>query len=88
MENVFFLYVNFISIFNIFLIYDIITDFILSIIIYSIIYFFKISLLQFMIAVVVGVLFVFMLLTKFSEKDILLKGVILTLALFIMTYWI
>ena len=27
-----------------------------------------------MIAVVVGVLFVFMLLTKFSEKDILLKG--------------
>ncbi len=41
-----------------------------------------------MIAVVVGVLFVFMLLTKFSEKDILLKGVILTLALFIMTYWI
>ena len=78
---------NKINIIN-FLIYDIITDFILSIIIYSIIYFFKISLLQFMIAVVVGVLFVFMLLTKFSEKDILLKGVILTLALFIMTYWI
>lgn len=74
---------NKINIIN-FLIYDIITDFILSIIIY----FFKISLLQFMIAVVVGVLFVFMLLTKFSEKDILLKGVILTLALFIMTYWI
>lgn len=74
---------NKINIIN-FLIYDIITDFILS----SIIYFFKISLLQFMIAVVVGVLFVFMLLTKFSEKDILLKGVILTLALFIMTYWI
>ena len=73
---------NKINIIN-FLIYDIITDFILSIIIYSIIYFFKISLLQFMIAVVVGVLFVFMLLTKFSEKDILLKGVILTLALFI-----
>ena len=44
--------------------------------------------IDFMIAVVVGVLFVFMLLTKFSEKDILLKGVILTLALFIMTYWI
>lgn len=78
---------NKINIIN-FLIYDIITDFILSIIIYSIIYFFKISLLQFMIAGVVGVLFVFMLLTKFSEKDILLKGVILTLALFIMTYWI
>ena len=48
----------------------------------------QMALLQFMIAVVVGVLFVFMLLTKFSEKDILLKGVILTLALFIMTYWI
>lgn len=78
---------NKINIIN-FLIYNIITDFILSIIIYGIIYFFKISLLQFMIAVVVGVLFVFMLLTKFSEKDILLKGVILTLALFIMTYWI
>ena len=44
---------NKINIIN-FLIYDIITDFILSIIIYSIIYFFKISLLQFMIAVEIG----------------------------------
>ena len=69
-----------------FLTNDVVVDFILSIIIYSVIYFFKISLAQFIFAFVIGVLVICMILTKFTEKDILLHGLILIAVILVIIY--
>ena len=54
--------------------------------IYSVIYFFKISLAQFILAFVIGVLVICMILTKFTEKDILLHGLILIAVILVIIY--
>lgn len=68
-------------------IYDIITDFLISVFMYSIIYFCNISWIQILTIVIGIIILIVLILTKFSDKEIIIKGLLLFLAMSVINYF-